>query len=62
MSIVLQNSIKSIAIGSFDGLHFAHQELTSQVDAMVIVERNGLNGHCIHRRYVVFTILKKLKL
>ena len=35
------NKIKSIAIGSFDGLHIAHQTLIEQADALVIIERNG---------------------
>ncbi len=36
-----KNNIKSIAIGSFDGLHLAHQTLIEQVEAIVIIERNG---------------------
>ena len=35
------NTIKSIAIGSFDGIHIAHKSLIDQVDALVIIERNG---------------------
>ncbi len=35
------NTIKAIAIGSFDGLHIAHQRLINEVDAIVIIERNG---------------------
>jgi len=35
------NTIKSIAIGSFDGIHIAHKTLIDQVDALVIIERNG---------------------
>ncbi len=35
------NSIRSIAIGSFDGMHIAHQKLISQVEAVVVIERNG---------------------
>ncbi len=31
--------IKSIAIGSFDGIHIAHQRLIEQVDAVVVIER-----------------------
>jgi len=37
----LKNSIKSIAIGSFDGIHKAHQVLISQAEAVVVIERNG---------------------
>lgn len=36
-----KNTIKSIAIGSFDGIHIAHKVLIDQVDAVVIIERNG---------------------
>ena len=31
--------IKSIAIGSFDGIHLAHQELIKRVDGVVVIER-----------------------
>lgn len=37
----LSNDIKTIAIGSFDGMHIAHQTLIDKVDALVIIERNG---------------------
>jgi len=37
----LNNTIKSIAIGSFDGIHIAHQILIYQADAIVIIERNS---------------------
>lgn len=37
----LSNDIKRIAIGSFDGMHVAHQVLAEKVDALVIIERNG---------------------
>ncbi len=36
-----KNSIKSIAIGSFDGIHIGHRALIEQVEAVVIIERNG---------------------
>lgn len=35
------NNIKSIAIGSFDGIHIAHQRLIEQAEALVIIERNS---------------------
>jgi len=35
------NTIHAIAIGSFDGLHIAHQKLIEKADALVIIERNG---------------------
>ncbi|NOR56400.1 MAG: bifunctional riboflavin kinase/FAD synthetase [Sulfurovum sp.] len=35
------NSLTSIAIGSFDGIHIAHQTLIDKADALVIIERNG---------------------
>jgi riboflavin kinase/FMN adenylyltransferase len=37
----LKNSIKSIAIGSFDGIHKGHRALIDRVEAVVIIERNG---------------------
>ncbi len=36
-----KNSIKSVAIGSFDGIHIAHQALIEKAEAVVIIERNG---------------------
>ena len=39
--MVVQNSIKSIAIGSFDGLHLAHQRLILECEAIVVIERNS---------------------
>jgi len=39
--LAFNNSIKSIAIGSFDGIHIAHKTLIDQADALVIIERNG---------------------
>jgi len=37
----LHNTLQSIAIGSFDGIHTAHKVLIDQADAVVIIERNG---------------------
>lgn len=37
----LNNQIKSIAIGSFDGIHTGHRTLIEKADALVIIERNG---------------------
>ena len=36
-----KTKIKSIAIGTFDGLHIAHHALIAEADALVIIERNG---------------------
>jgi len=35
------NTVKSVAIGSFDGIHIAHQALLKKAEAVVIIERNG---------------------
>ncbi len=37
---MIDNSVYSIAIGSFDGIHKAHQELISLADEVVVIERN----------------------
>ncbi len=37
----VDNCIKSIAIGSFDGMHIAHQALIERVETVVVIERNG---------------------
>jgi len=36
-----KNNIKSITIGSFDGIHLGHSALIDQVEAVVVIERNG---------------------
>lgn len=36
----MKQKIKSIAIGSFDGIHIAHKKLIDKADALVIIERN----------------------
>ena len=37
----LTNKIKSITIGSFDGIHLGHQVLIEQAQAVVVIERNS---------------------
>ncbi len=37
----IKNNIKSIAIGSFDGIHVAHQALIARAEEVVVIERNG---------------------
>ena len=37
----IENRIGSITIGSFDGLHLAHQELIALAEAVVVIERNS---------------------
>ena len=52
----LKNRIKSIAIGSFDGVHLAHQALIKQVEAVVIIEKNQAT---ITHGYKRFEFIKK---
>ncbi len=35
------NTIRSVTIGSFDGIHLAHQALIAQAEAVVAIERGG---------------------
>lgn len=37
----LTNKIKSITIGSFDGIHIAHRRLIDQADLLVVIERHS---------------------
>jgi len=39
VSSVIDNRIRSIAVGSFDGMHVAHRELISLADAVAVIER-----------------------
>ncbi len=42
----LKNSIRSIAIGSFDGVHIAHQRLIGMADAVAVIEKG--RGYITH--------------
>ena len=46
----INNNITSIAIGSFDGIHKAHQKLISKAEAIVVIERNCGNITAGYRR------------
>jgi len=37
--LIVDNSIRSITIGSFDGMHLAHLRLIDQADLVVVIER-----------------------
>jgi len=37
--LIVDNSIRSITIGSFDGIHLAHLKLIDQADLVVVIER-----------------------
>ena len=37
----IENRVGSVTIGSFDGLHLAHQELISLAEVVVVIERNS---------------------
>ncbi len=37
--IRIDNNIRSVAIGSFDGMHVAHQELIRRAEAVTVIER-----------------------
>lgn len=38
---MVNNSIKSITIGSFDGIHLAHKKLIEQAELVVVIERHS---------------------
>jgi len=52
----VDNSITSIAIGSFDGIHKAHQKLISSSQAIVVIERNCGNITAGYRRSFLIDI------
>jgi riboflavin kinase/FMN adenylyltransferase len=37
--VKLYNKIRSVAIGSFDGMHVAHRALSSRAESLVVIER-----------------------
>jgi len=39
VSRIIDNRIRSIAVGSFDGMHVAHRELIALSDAVAVIER-----------------------
>jgi len=39
--VSIDNSVQSIALGSFDGMHVAHRKLISLVDAVAVIERDA---------------------
>ena len=63
----MTNDIKSITIGSFDGIHLAHKRLIDQADMVVVIERHSGYLTPGYRRslYTVkpcaFYIFKKIK-
>ena len=66
-SLHLQNSIKSVAIGSFDGIHLAHQELIKRADGVVVIERGvatltpGWKRSIYTKKPTFFYMLNKIK-
>jgi len=66
-SLHLQNSIKSVAIGSFDGIHLAHQELIKRADGVVVIERGvatltpGWKRSIYTQKPTFFYMLNKIK-
>ena len=66
-SLHLKSSIKSIAIGSFDGIHLAHQELIKRVEAVVVIERGvatltpGWRRSIYTKKATFFYMLNKIK-
>jgi riboflavin kinase/FMN adenylyltransferase len=66
-SLHLKNSIKSIAIGSFDGIHLAHKQLIKKADAIVVIEHGfstltpGWRRSIYTQKPTYFYMLKKIK-
>ncbi len=61
------NSVKSVALGSFDGIHSAHKELISLVDEVVVIERGvgsiskGFKRYWFTNKPLSFLFLDKIK-
>ena len=66
-SVHLQNSIKSIAIGSFDGIHLAHQKLLEKAEGIIVIEHNratltpGWKRSIYTKKPTFFYMLEKIK-
>ncbi len=64
---MIKNGIKSIAIGSFDGMHVAHQELIKRADAICVIERHcgsltpGFKRSYYTNKIIDFYIFEKIK-
>jgi len=65
--VKLSNRIRSVTIGSFDGLHLAHQELIALAEAVVVIERNsgyltpGFKRSCFTEKPCFFYLFDKIK-
>ena len=59
--------VKSVAIGTFDGVHIAHQELIKRADGVVIIERfastitPGYNKALFTKKETFFYLFDKIK-
>ena len=66
-SLHLKNSIKSVAIGSFDGVHIAHIKLIERAESVVVIERGdavltpGWKRSLYTKKPTFFYLLEKIK-
>jgi len=65
--VTLRKQIKSITIGSFDGIHLAHKRLIDQAELLVVIERNcgyltpGYKRSIYTRKPCAFYLFEKIK-